>query len=86
MLSGLSELECVSVGLHSAMESLESSQTVPNSLKFELLKSSLPFVELPLTGERACNYYRITKYSKGIRTKNFFMSVAEGFIQYECTH
>lgn len=51
MLRGFSEPECVSVGMNSAVQSLSSPQTVPSTLLYQSLDTSLSVVELPLTGK-----------------------------------
>lgn len=50
MLQGLREKECVSYGLSAAVQSLYTKQTVPSTLRYELLKKPLNYVELPVTG------------------------------------
>ncbi|KAK7602810.1 hypothetical protein V9T40_006784 [Parthenolecanium corni] len=51
-LNGLPEVQCVSVGMNAALQSLKSSQTIPETLSYQLVTETLPkHFQLPLTGK-----------------------------------
>ena len=52
MLQGLQEEECVLCGVNAALQSLQTEQTVPGTLRYELRKKTLKYIELPVTGNK----------------------------------
>lgn len=56
MQNGLPVEQCISVGMNTALQSVISPQTIPETLSYGFLTKSPQMFELPLTGKNKTFY------------------------------